>query len=53
MKAEEGNVLKIFNGDTQFIVPLYQRMYSWKQEQCKRLWDDIVFLKKTIKLDIL
>lgn len=49
MKAEEGNVLKIFNGDTQFIVPLYQRMYSWKQEQCKRLWDDIVFLEKNNK----
>lgn len=46
MKAEDGNVLKIFNGDTQFIVPLYQRMYSWKEEQCKRLWDDIVFLEK-------
>ncbi len=46
MKAEDGNVLKIFNGDTQFIVPLYQRMYSWKEEQCKRLWNDIVFLEK-------
>ena len=46
MKAEDGNVLKIFNADTQFIVPLYQRMYSWKEEQCKRLWDDIVFLEK-------
>jgi len=46
MRAEEGNILKIFNGDTQFIVPLYQRMYSWKEEQCKRLWDDIVFLEK-------
>ncbi len=46
MKAEDGNVLKIFNSDTQFIVPLYQRMYSWKEEQCSKLWEDIVFLEK-------
>lgn len=46
MKAEEGNVLKIFKADVQFIVPLYQRMYSWKEEQCKRLWNDLVFLEK-------
>lgn len=49
MKAEDANVVKFFNGDTQFIVPLYQRMYSWKEEQCKRLWDDIVFLTKNNK----
>ena len=47
MKAEDGNVLKIFNGDTQFILPLYQRMYNWKEEQCSKLWEDIVFFGKT------
>ena len=49
MKPEDGNVLKIFKADVQFIVPLYQRMYSWKEDQCKKLWDDIVFLEKNNK----
>lgn len=25
-----------------FVVPAYQRGYSWKKEQCDKLWDDIV-----------
>lgn len=49
MRAIDGNVLKIFNGEKQFIVPLYQRTYSWKEEQCRRLWNDIVFLEKNSK----
>ncbi len=26
----------------QFVIPIYQRLYSWKKEQCKQLWDDII-----------
>ncbi|GAA9042836.1 DUF262 and DUF1524 domain-containing protein [Helicobacter pylori] len=26
----------------QFVIPIYQRLYSWEKEQCKQLWDDIV-----------
>ncbi len=26
----------------QFVIPIYQRVYSWEKEQCKQLWDDIV-----------
>lgn len=26
----------------QFIVPIYQRTYSWTDKQCRQLWDDIV-----------
>ncbi|GHQ92536.1 DUF262 and DUF1524 domain-containing protein [Helicobacter pylori] len=26
----------------QFVIPIYQRVYSWEKEQCKELWDDIV-----------
>ena len=26
----------------QFVVPVYQRMYSWDIEHCEKLWDDIL-----------
>ncbi|GAA8777036.1 hypothetical protein oki684_13530 [Helicobacter pylori] len=28
--------------EKQFVIPIYQRVYSWEKEQCKQLWDDIV-----------
>lgn len=42
MDAQKGNIYQIFNGDNQFIIPVYQRYYSWDKEQCERLWNDIV-----------
>ena len=27
----------------QYSIPIYQRTYSWKEEQCKQLWDDIMY----------
>ena len=41
MKATESNFLKLFEGRKQFIIPIYQRTYSWTLEQCEQLWDDI------------
>ncbi|OLQ57126.1 hypothetical protein BHU50_04965 [Helicobacter pylori] len=28
--------------EKQFVIPLYQRVYSWGKEHCKQLWDDII-----------
>ncbi|GAA7458012.1 DUF262 and DUF1524 domain-containing protein [Helicobacter pylori] len=28
--------------NNQFVIPIYQRLYSWKKEQCEQLWDDII-----------
>lgn len=42
MKAVETNFLHFLNGQKQFIIPIYQRTYSWKLEHCRRLWDDIL-----------
>ncbi|GAA8355596.1 DUF262 and DUF1524 domain-containing protein [Helicobacter pylori] len=28
--------------EKQFVIPVYQRVYSWGKEQCKQLWDDII-----------
>ena len=42
MKANEENLLKLLDGTKQFILPIYQRRYSWEKEQCDQLWDDVL-----------
>ncbi|ACU95067.1 uncharacterized conserved protein [Cryptobacterium curtum DSM 15641] len=32
---------------TRFVIPVYQRNYDWKPEQCGRLFDDLVEVAKT------
>ncbi|GHP41930.1 hypothetical protein JP0041_12840 [Helicobacter pylori] len=43
----EANAMKLLDfigksQERQFIIPIYQRLYSWGKEQCKQLWDDII-----------
>ncbi|MCH4610343.1 DUF262 domain-containing protein [Helicobacter pylori] len=44
MEAEAKTLLDFIreNQKNQFVIPIYQRLYSWKKEQCKQLWDDII-----------
>ncbi len=44
MKAKEATLLRFFeeSQNNQFVIPIYQRLYSWKKEQCEQLWDDII-----------
>ena len=42
MKAVEAKFLKFLNDAPQFIIPIYQRTYSWDEKQCQQLWDDIL-----------
>ncbi|MCQ2663219.1 DUF262 and DUF1524 domain-containing protein [Helicobacter pylori] len=44
MDAKATTLLKFFeeNQNNQFVIPIYQRLYSWEKEQCKQLWDDII-----------
>jgi uncharacterized protein with ParB-like and HNH nuclease domain len=46
MKATSANLLNLIRGPKQFIVPIYQRTYSWHLQQCKQLWDDILEISK-------
>lgn len=46
MDAIKGNINSILNGFKQFKIPVYQRTYSWEQEQCQRLWNDIVEMQQ-------
>lgn len=50
MDARKGNIYEILNGNRQFLIPVYQRCYSWEIEQCKRLWNDIVEMQKKNKV---
>lgn len=41
MKATETNCLKFLKEPKQFVIPIYQRTYSWTLKQCQQLWLDI------------
>lgn len=42
MKATEANLLKFLRKSPQFVIPIYQRNYSWKADQCRQLWNDLL-----------
>lgn len=41
MDARYATPQKLFSGEMQFVVPLFQRSYSWKLKQWKTLWADL------------
>ena len=44
MKANETKVQQLLEGTKQYIVPLFQRPYSWEKKHWETLWDDILDL---------
>lgn len=49
MKGSECRLTEYMEGSKKrFIIPVYQRNYDWKMENCKQLYDDLV---KVIKND--
>ena len=42
MKATEAKLLQILSSVSQFIIPIYQRTYSWTIKECQQLWADIL-----------
>ena len=42
MKATETLLLRFLDSTKQFILPIFQRRYSWEKQQCQQLWDDIL-----------
>ncbi|MCB1859933.1 MAG: DUF262 domain-containing protein [Gammaproteobacteria bacterium] len=42
MKATEAKFLDFLKKSPQFIIPIYQRTYSWTERECRQLWDDIL-----------
>jgi len=42
MKATSANLLSLMKGPRQFVIPIYQRTYSWHITQCDQLLKDIL-----------
>lgn len=42
MKASETKLQPVIEGTKQYIVPLFQRTYTWDKKEWDTLWDDIV-----------
>jgi uncharacterized protein with ParB-like and HNH nuclease domain/predicted transport protein len=42
MKATEANFLEFLKKSPQFVIPIYQRTYSWLESECAQLWTDIL-----------
>lgn len=45
----KGSIFTILDGKKQFVIPVYQRIYSWEKEQCDRLWQDIISMQRNDK----
>lgn len=46
MKANETRLQPLIEGTKQYVIPLFQRPYSWEKRQWQTLWKDIVDLAK-------
>src|ERR1700756_3278006 len=42
MDAKDVPITMLLDGAKQFIVPIFQRDYSWGTKQCLALWNDII-----------
>ena len=51
MKAIHAHLLTFLNGTKQFQVPIFQRRYDWKKEECKQLWDDVLRVGENEDID--
>lgn len=48
MKGDAQLLIKFFDGsDKRFIIPLYQRNYDWKEENCEQLFQDLMKLHRS------
>jgi len=44
MQASETTIRKLIEGSKQYVVPLFQRPYSWNQKHWSTLWQDVLDL---------
>ena len=42
MKANEANLLEFMRKAPQFVIPIFQRPYSWEEPECEQLWSDLL-----------
>lgn len=46
MDCHSHPITEMLEARVQFIIPLYQRHYSWEEKQCEQLWNDVITLTK-------
>lgn len=51
MKAQDLQFTQLLEGSKQFIIPIFQRTYSWDRSHCEQLWNDIVRVGSTPELN--
>lgn len=52
MKPSTQSIIDLFDGKKRYLIPLYQRQYSWREEpQISLLWEDIMRAVSVIDAD--
>lgn len=51
MKANDTRIRILLEGAKEFMVPLFQRTYSWKRKNIERFWEDVQSAKEDRKID--
>lgn len=47
MNAAAQSLIGMITGaNSRFVIPVYQRPYSWDEDQCLQLWDDVISVGK-------
>ncbi len=52
MKATEAKLLTFLRKSPQFVIPVYQRTYSWTEKECLQLWEDIIRSGRNEKISV-
>ena len=42
MQAVSQSLTRLIDGRVQYVIPVFQRDYSWTEEQCAQLWKDVL-----------
>jgi uncharacterized protein with ParB-like and HNH nuclease domain/predicted transport protein len=50
MIATQAPLLKLLRQAPQFVIPIYQRNYSWTDAQCRQLWNDLLKVGRNEKV---
>ena len=51
MEGNVRNISEYLRGATKLIIPVYQRNYDWKRENCELLFEDLIDLETIHKLE--
>src|ERR1035437_7469708 len=46
METNQNKISALLGRPVQYVLPMFQRRYSWEEKQWKKLWGDIVDIRK-------